>query len=83
MDNKTFYYARVSSREQNLNRQIEAFKKLGAVEREIICDKKSGKNLDRTYPINNATTTHTHINSSDIADAMEDVYNAYTSLLSK
>ena len=26
---------------------------------------------------------YTHINSSDIADAMEDVYNAYTSLLSK
>ena len=26
---------------------------------------------------------YTHINSSDIADAMEDVYNAYTHLLSK
>ena len=48
MDSKTFYYARVSSREQNLDRQIEAFKKLGADEREIICDKESGKNLDRT-----------------------------------
>jgi len=47
MENKTFYYARVSSREQNLDRQIEAFKKLGADEREIICDKESGKNLDR------------------------------------
>ena len=48
MDNKTFYYARVSSKEQNLDRQIEAFKKLGADEREIICDKESGKNLDRS-----------------------------------
>ena len=48
MDNKTFYYARVSSREQNLDRQIEVFKKLGADEREIICDKESGKNLDRS-----------------------------------
>ena len=48
MDNKTFYYARVSNREQNLDRQIEAFKTLGADEREIICDKKSGKNLERT-----------------------------------
>ena len=47
MNNKTFYYARVSSREQNLDRQIEAFKKLGADEREIICDKESGKNLNR------------------------------------
>ena len=48
MDNKAFYYARVSSREQNLDRQIEAFKKLGADEREIICDKESGKNLERS-----------------------------------
>ena len=48
MNNKTFYYARVSSKEQNLDRQIEAFKKLGAEEREIICDKESGKNLERS-----------------------------------
>ena len=47
MENKTFYYARVSSKEQNLDRQIEAFKKLGADEREIICDKESGKDLNR------------------------------------
>ena len=47
MDNKIFYYARVSSREQNLDRQIEAFKKLGAEEREIVCDKESGKDLER------------------------------------
>lgn len=47
MKNKIFYYARVSSKEQNLDRQLEAFKKLGADEREIICDKESGKNLER------------------------------------
>ena len=47
MDNKTFYYARVSSCSQSLNRQIDAFKKLGADEREIICDKESGQDLDR------------------------------------
>lgn len=47
MDSKVFYYARVSSREQNLDRQIEAFKKLGANEREIICDKESGKDFNR------------------------------------
>lgn len=47
MENKIFYYARVSSREQNLDRQIEAFKALGADEREIITDKESGKNLER------------------------------------
>lgn len=44
---RTFYYARVSTREQNLDRQLEAFRKLGADEREIITDKESGKNLER------------------------------------
>lgn len=47
MNNKTFYYARVSTREQNLNRQIAAFLALGATERDIITDKESGANLDR------------------------------------
>ena len=47
MENRIFYYARVSSKEQNLDRQLEAFKNLGADEREIICDKESGKNLER------------------------------------
>ena len=47
MNSKVFYYARVSSREQNLDRQLEAFHKLGADDREIICDKESGKNLER------------------------------------
>ena len=48
MDNRTFYYARVSSQEQNLDRQIAAFTSMGASERDIITDKESGKNLDRT-----------------------------------
>ena len=47
MVHKTFYYARVSTREQNLDRQLEAFRALGADEREIITDKESGKNFDR------------------------------------
>lgn len=46
-DSKTFYYARVSTREQNLDRQISAFKTMGASEREIIVDKASGKDLNR------------------------------------
>ncbi len=46
-DNKVFYYARVSTREQNLDRQIEAFKAMGASDREIIVDKASGKDLNR------------------------------------
>lgn len=47
MGNKTFYYARVSTKEQNLDRQISAFKALGADDHDIITDKESGKNLNR------------------------------------
>lgn len=47
MENRTYYYARVSSRDQNLDRQILAFQALGASERDIITDKQSGKDLDR------------------------------------
>lgn len=48
MDNRIYYYARVSSKEQSLARQIEAFKNLGATDREIICDKESGKDFNRS-----------------------------------
>ena len=48
MESRTFYYARVSSREQNLDRQIAAFVAMGAQERDIVTDKESGKNLNRT-----------------------------------
>lgn len=48
MASKTFYYARVSTREQNLDRQLEAFRRLGADERDIITDKESGKDMERT-----------------------------------
>ena len=47
MDSRTFYYARVSSKEQNLDRQLSAFASLGASERDIVIDKESGKSLDR------------------------------------
>ena len=47
MSSRIFYYARVSTREQNLDRQLEAFKALGADEHEIVTDKESGKSLDR------------------------------------
>lgn len=46
-DSKVFYYARVSTREQNLDRQIAAFKAMGAADREIIVDKASGKDMNR------------------------------------
>ena len=44
---QTYYYARVSTSEQNLDRQIEAFKGMGADDRDIITDKASGKNMER------------------------------------
>lgn len=47
IENRTYYYARVSSREQNLDRQLAAFQNMGASERDIITDKESGKSLDR------------------------------------
>ena len=48
MDSRTYYYARVSSKEQNLDRQLAAFASLGASERDIITDKESGKDLNRS-----------------------------------
>lgn len=46
MNNKVWYYARVSSKNQNLDRQIQQFKELGADDREIITEKKSGKDFE-------------------------------------
>lgn len=43
---REYAYARVSSTDQNLARQIEAFKELGVPETNIITEKKSGKNTD-------------------------------------
>ena len=43
---RMFGYARVSSREQNLDRQIQALKKY-VDEEHILTDKESGKNLNR------------------------------------
>lgn len=46
-NSRTFYYARVSTKDQNLDRQIAAFKAMGATDRDIITDKESGKDLNR------------------------------------
>lgn len=45
--NKTYGYARVSTREQNLDRQIDALRECGVAERDIVSDKASGKDLER------------------------------------
>lgn len=47
MKNKIFGYARVSSKEQNEDRQLVAFKEYGIEERDIYIDKQSGKDFDR------------------------------------
>ena len=44
---KTFGYARVSTKEQNLDRQIIALREFGIDERDIITDKSSGMSLER------------------------------------
>ena len=40
-------YARVSSKDQNLDRQIIALKDYGVAEENIFTDKQSGKNFNR------------------------------------
>ena len=44
----TYAYARVSARDQNLSRQLEAFAEMNIDRKHIFCDKKSGKDFDRT-----------------------------------
>ena len=41
-------YARVSSREQNLTRQLDSFSAFGIEKKRIYSDKKSGKDFERT-----------------------------------
>lgn len=47
MDNRIFGYARVSSKEQHEDRQIESLIKFGVKPENIITDKCSGKNTER------------------------------------
>ncbi len=45
--NNTYAYGRVSSKEQNEIRQLEAFRKLGINNQNIYIDKQSGKDFNR------------------------------------
>lgn len=47
MESRTYYYARVSTREQNLDRQLEAFRAMDADQRNIFTEKASGKDFNR------------------------------------
>lgn len=44
----TYAYGRVSARDQNLQRQIAAFSEYGIPDCRIFCDKKSGKDFERS-----------------------------------
>ena len=47
MTNKQFFYGRVSTREQNEERQLQAARDFGIDERDIYIDKMSGKDFNR------------------------------------
>lgn len=47
MGNEMYGYARVSTKEQNLSRQLEQLKDFGISDRNIRCDKISGKTFNR------------------------------------
>lgn len=47
MTSKTFSYVRVSSQEQNVDRQVDSMRKIGIDDRDIFIDKLSGKDTDR------------------------------------
>ena len=48
MKSKVFGYGRVSSKDQNIERQLLAFKEYKIDERDIYIDKQSGKDFDRS-----------------------------------
>ncbi len=48
MEHRKFSYIRVSSKDLNEGRQLEAMRKIGINERDIYFDKQSGKNFERT-----------------------------------
>ena len=47
MEHKVYGYARVSTREQNIERQLIALTEAGVEEQNIYIDKQSGKNFER------------------------------------
>lgn len=47
MENKIFGYVRVSSKDQNIDRQVNEMQAIGINERDIFIDKQSGKDFER------------------------------------
>ena len=47
MEERVYGYARVSSKDQNLDRQFDAFEAFGIAREMVFADKASGKDFDR------------------------------------
>lgn len=47
MEGKVYGYARVSSKDQNLDWQLDAFEAFGVLKEAIFADKASGKDFER------------------------------------
>ena len=47
MEQKLYGYIRVSTREQNEDRQVRAMEDFGVLPANMICDKQSGKDFER------------------------------------
>lgn len=62
MEKVIYGYARVSSTDQNLERQLKALMEFGVPERNILCDKASGKDFNRKeYNLLVGTETSAHL----------------------
>ncbi len=48
MKGRVYGYARVSTRDQNLDRQLDALADFGEPDMKVFCDKASGKDFERT-----------------------------------
>ena len=47
MENTTYGYVRVSTKEQNEDRQVMAMRTFGVAERNMVIEKQSGKDFER------------------------------------
>ncbi|MDL2319394.1 recombinase family protein, partial [Eubacteriales bacterium OttesenSCG-928-A19] len=75
---KTFGYARVSTREQNEARQVEALREAGVGERDIFVDKQSGKDFDR--PMYQAMLAQLRAGDTVIIQSIDRLGRDYTAI---